>query len=168
VSEEDGENPYCASLSGKAIDRANRTEQNMSEAWLYQVRMSVSAELSARLRGDAGIASHAALHDVLQRHDATVKCQFDAFADYVNEAEQFDPDNYPLYEWTRQTIENPAKKAKYLQSFTVYVDGEEIYAGDIAEALRTELAALVGRDGIESVVKIDTNPANNPQPPARG
>jgi hypothetical protein len=33
--------------------------------------------------------------------------------------------------------------------------------------LQAELTALVGVDGIENVVKFDTNPANSPQPPAR-
>jgi hypothetical protein len=33
--------------------------------------------------------------------------------------------------------------------------------------MQAELDALVGLGGIESVVKFDTNPANNPQPPAR-
>jgi hypothetical protein len=29
---------------------------------------------------------------------------------------------------TKDTIENPAKEAKYLKSFTIYVQGEEVYA----------------------------------------
>ena len=43
--------------------------------------------------------------------------------------------NYPLYHWTKATFENPAKKEKYLRSFTVYVDDQEVYAKEIADAL---------------------------------
>ncbi|CAG4889007.1 hypothetical protein [Paraburkholderia gardini] len=139
----------------------------MAQARQYQLRMKVSAELAVILRGDPAANAHAALHDVLCGYDATLKCQYDAFADYVSEAEKMGVEKYPLYEWTRATIKTPAKKPRYLQSFTVYVDGEEIYDGDVADALHEALSALAGADGIVSVMKFDTNPANNPQPPAR-
>lgn len=139
----------------------------MEPTWQFQLRIVVVAELANDLRTDPASASHAALRDVLSRHNATLKCQFDAFADYVNEAERQGPENYPLYQWTRKTIENPEKKAKYLQSFTVYVDGDEIYDKEIADVMEAELLALVGGDGIKSVTRFDTNPANNPQPPKR-
>jgi hypothetical protein len=45
------------------------------------------------------------------------------------------------------------------------VDGEEIYGEETANQLHAELTALAGPDGIERVMKFDTNPANNPQPP---
>jgi hypothetical protein len=136
----------------------------MESAWQFQLRIAVSSELANDLRADPAGAAHAALHDVLRRHNATLKCQFDAFADYVSEAEQRGLENYPLYQWTRQTIENPEKKAKYLQSFTVYVDGDETYSKEIADAIEAELLALVHDDGLRSVARFDTNPANNPQP----
>jgi len=139
----------------------------MGDAWLFQLRIAVSAELASTLHADPVCRSHAPLHDVLRRHDASLKCQFDAFADYVSEAERLGTERYPLYQWTRETIENPEKRAKYLQSFTVYVDGEEVYSREIADLLQAELSALVGTAGIKSVVKIDTNPANNPQAPTR-
>ncbi|MFL9966740.1 hypothetical protein PQR02_38440, partial [Paraburkholderia sediminicola] len=91
----------------------------------FQLRITVSPELAHALRADSSYAAHAALRDVLRGHGATLKCQFDAFADYVSEAERLGTENYPLYQWTRDTIENPQKKAKYLQSFTVYVNGDE-------------------------------------------
>ena len=65
------------------------------------------------------------------------------------------------------TIENPDKEAKYLRSFTLYVDGEAVYGKEIADRLHAELLAMVGNDGIESVARFDTNPAHNRQPPAR-
>jgi len=136
----------------------------MSDGWLFQIRINVSAEAAAALRGDPQ-RMPAALSDVLRRHNASLRCQFDAFADYVNEAEQLGPEKYPLYQWTRETIENPEKKARYLRSFTVYVDSEEVYPRAIADLLQAELSALTGAAGIERVVKFDSNPANNPQPP---
>ena len=138
----------------------------MSDTWLYQVRITASSGLAATLRDDSQNMP-ASLNDVLRRHDASLVCQFDAFAGYVDEAEKLGPDKYPLYQWTKDTIENPEKKARYLRSFTVYVDGAEVYAAQIADSLQSGLSALVDAFGIERVVKIDTNPANNPQPPAK-
>jgi hypothetical protein len=139
----------------------------MEDAWQYQLRITVSAELAARLRGDPSSGAYVALGDVLRKHRASLKCQFDAFADYVSEAERLGPEHYPLYQWTRETLEKPEKKARYLRSFTLYVDGAEVYSKEIADPLHAELGALVGADGIENVVEFDTNPANSPQPPAR-
>jgi hypothetical protein len=137
----------------------------MDGAWQFQLRLTVSAEFAAALRETPASHSHSPLAEVLRRHDASLKCQFDAFSDYVNEAERLGPEKYPLYQWTRDTIAFPEKKARYLRSFTVYAGGEEVYGKEIAEPLEAELSALVGDAGIESVVRFDTNPANNPQPP---
>lgn len=139
----------------------------MEPTWQFQLRITVSPELANDLRTDPTCASHAALRNVLRKYNATLKCQFDAFADYVNEAEKQGSENYPLYQWTRQTIENPEKKAKYLQSFTVYVNGDEINGKEVADVLEAELTALASDDGVKSVARFDTNPANNPQPPRR-
>ncbi|MFM0061990.1 hypothetical protein [Paraburkholderia aspalathi] len=139
----------------------------MEPTWQFQLRITVSPELANDLRTDPTGASHAALRNVLDKHNATLKCQFNAFADYVREAGMQGTENSPLYQWTRQTIENPEKKAKYLQSFTVYVNGDEIYGKEIADVLEAELTALISDDGINSVARFDTNPANNPQPPKR-
>ena len=142
----------------------------MDSTLKYQLRLNVSADLARLLREDSsGTARHAdaMLGEILRRHHATLKCQYDAFADYVSEAERLGTQNYPLYEWTRETIENAEKKAKYLRSFTVYVNDEQVYDQVIADAMEDELTALVGKSGVERVSKFDTNPANNPQPPKR-
>jgi hypothetical protein len=137
----------------------------MGDRWQFQLRITVSDERSRALRADPTSESYIPLRDLLRRHHAFLKCQFDAFADYVNEAERIGPALYPLYEWTRQTIENREKRAKYRRSFTVYVDGSEVYRKEIADLIETELSALLGKAGIEHVSMYDTNPANNPQPP---
>ncbi|NPT38673.1 hypothetical protein [Paraburkholderia xenovorans] len=133
----------------------------------FQLRITVSPELADVLRADPAYTSHGALREVLRRHDATLKCQFDAFADYVSEAQRQGTENYPLYQWTRETIGNPEKKARYLRSFTVYVNGSEVYGKDVTDTMENELLELVSEDGIQRVSRFDTNPANNPQPPGR-
>jgi hypothetical protein len=139
----------------------------MSEQWRYQVRIDLADELAEIARRDPDHPALEPLPDILRQHDATLKCQFDAFADYVAEAERHGIEKYPLYQWTKATIENPAKKAKYLKSFTLYVEGDEVYVKDKADALEAELQPLVGGELVTRLAKHDTNPANNPQPPAR-
>jgi hypothetical protein len=110
----------------------------------------------------------APLFDVLAAHRAALRCQFDAFAEYVAAAEEQGIEDYPLYQWTKATIEDPAKKEKYLISFTLYVDDREVYAKDIADALEADLQPLTTSGLITRISKYDTNPANNPQPPRPG
>jgi hypothetical protein len=139
----------------------------MSEEWRYQVRIDLAEELAALARRDPANPALAPLPDILRRHNAILKSQYDAFAGYVAEAEREGIENYPLYHWTKATIENPTKKAKYVKSFTLYIDGDEVYAKDKADALEAELQPLVGGGLVTRLAKHDTNPANNPQPPAR-
>jgi hypothetical protein len=139
----------------------------MSKPWEYQIRIYLGDAFAEVARCDPDNPTIKPLTDVLTRHHATLKSQFDAFADYVAEAERHGPEQFPLYEWTKATIENPEKKRKYTKAFTLYVDGAEVYAKEIAEALESDLHPLV-RDGlITRVSKHDTNPENNPQLPAR-
>jgi hypothetical protein len=139
----------------------------MRSQWQYQVRIYLSDEFAEMARRDPGSPAIGPLRDILAKHHATMKCQFDAFADYVAEVEKHGTKNYPLYEWTKATIENPAKREKYIKSFTLYVDGNEVYAKEIADALESDLQPLVGGGLITRMTKHDTNPANNPQPPTR-
>ena len=139
----------------------------MSDRWKYQVRINLGPSFAAAARRDPQDPSLGALPAILAKHEARLKCQYDAFADYVAEAEREGIDRYPLYAWTKATIENPAKKAKYIESFTLYVAGEEVYAKDLADALEADLQPLVDGRFITRLAKHDTNPANNPQPPAR-
>lgn len=138
----------------------------MTKEWDYQLRITLADGVAAMARSDPGNAALAPLTAILDRHRAAMKCQFDAFAEYVAEAERHGPEDYPLYAWTKATIENPAKQAKYTKSFTLYVDGEEVYAKAAADALEAALLPLVGGALITRLDKYDTNPANNPQPPA--
>ena len=139
----------------------------MSMQWDYQIRIYLDDELAQVARANPDDPAIKPLADILRRHHATLKCQFDAFADYVAEAERHGTEDYPLYEWTKATIENPAKKAKYMKSFTLYVGGKEVYPKSQADPLEADLQPLVGGELVVRMSKHDTNPASNPQPPAR-
>jgi hypothetical protein len=134
----------------------------MSNDLSYQLRVTLNDEFAPVARSKPDDASIAPLTSILRRHDATLKCQFDAFADYVSEAEK-----YPLYEWTKTTIEDAAKKEKYIRSFTLYVGGREVYEKDEADALEADLEPLVGGPIVAKMFKYDSNPANSPQPPRK-
>ena len=103
----------------------------------YQLRLTLNDEFAKTARNDPGNPTIAALTAILKRHDAVLKCQHDAFAGYVREAEANGIEKYPLYEWTKQTVDDPVKEAKYIKSFTLYVGGDEVYAKDKAEALKS-------------------------------
>jgi hypothetical protein len=138
----------------------------MSEAWDYQIRIYLADEAAELARNDPANPALKPLTGILARHNTQIKSQYDAFADYVAEAEKNGVEQYPLYKWTKVTIENPEKKEKYLKAFTLYANGVEIYTKDIADALEKDLAPLVGGGLITKLTKHDTNPANNPQAPA--
>ena len=123
--------------------------------------------MAESVRGKLCVPALSPLFDILAKHRATLKSQFDAFAEYVAAAEEYGAENYPLYQWTKATIENPAKKEKYLRSFTVYADDREVYAKEIADALEADLQPLATSGLITRISKYDTNPANNPQSPQR-
>src|ERR1700755_1523747 len=137
----------------------------MTESWQYQVRIRLAPEYAALARQDPASESLAPINALLIRHDAQLKCQYDAFADYVAQGERDGVEHFPLYRWTRETIENLSKKAKYLEAFTLYVNGDEVYDKALAEALEADLQSLAS-DAITEIRKIDTNPAHNPQPPS--
>jgi hypothetical protein len=138
----------------------------MTSQWQYQIRFDISDSATAEsVRGEFRDPTLAPLFDILTKHHAAPKSQFDAFAEYVAEAQGVE--KYPLYAWTKATIENPVKREKYMKSFTLYVEDREVYAKEIADALEADLQSLADRGLITRLSKYDTNPANNPQPPER-
>lgn len=139
----------------------------MSEQWEYQVRVNLNDDASRLARKDPGNPALKPLTDILARHRATLKNQFDAFADYVAAAEKHGLENYPLYKWTKAVIEDPAKAEKHGKAFSLHVDGEEVYGKEVADALEADLQPLVGGALVARLTKHDSNPANNPQPPAQ-
>ncbi len=138
----------------------------MSEGWQYQIRFRLTEKQSEVARSNPDDPAFKAIADVLARHKAAARSQYDAFAGYVSEAERNGIEQYPLYKWTKATIEDPAKKAKHLASYTVLVDGAEVYDKAAADAIESELRPLLERGVIAGLTRHDTNPANNPQMPA--
>ena len=133
--------------------------------WLYQVRIRVSDNLSESLRSGNHTDLAQKLDKISNDHGMSLVCTYDAFKGYCDEAEENGIDEYALYEWTKSTIENPEKKAKHLKSFAFYRGFEQIYEKELALSLEENLEKLgKGADLLEIKV-IDSNPANNPQPP---
>ena len=139
----------------------------MTGRWQYQLRIRLTDDLAETARADPSAPELGPLPEILARHNTALVCQHDAFAHYVAEAEQRGTAGFPLYAWTRATVEDPAKKAKYLRSFTLHVDGAEVYSREKADALEAELRPLVGGPLVVALSRHDTNPANNPQVPKR-
>jgi hypothetical protein len=137
----------------------------MGDQWQFQLRVYLSDELADSARHDPGGSALDHLRAVLDRHDATMICQFDAFAEYVAEADAHGTADYPLYEWTKATIADPVKRAKHLKSFALHIKGRAVYAKEEADALEADLQLLVDGRSIVRLSRHDTNPANNPQPP---
>jgi hypothetical protein len=139
----------------------------MADQWKYQIRVYLNDAMAEMARRDEHADVIKPLMDVLENHRATMKCQYDAFADYVREAEKNGTQADPLYLWTKETIEDPEKKRKHLGAFAVHVAGDVAYDKDTAEALESDLQPLVQTGLIERVSRQDSNPANNIPIPAR-
>ena len=139
----------------------------MAETWQFQIRLRLAGALAETARRDPSAPELAPLPEILARHGAALVCQYDAFAGYVAEAERQGVGEFPLYAWTKATIEDPVKKTKYLRSFTIHVGGAEVYSQETADALEADLRPLVGGPLAITMSRHDTNPANNPQVPKR-
>ena len=138
----------------------------MSEEWLYQLRIYLDDDLAQLARTDSRAPQLRPLAHILDRHDATLVNQFQAFEDYVAEAERQGTETYPLYKWTKATVEDPAMRMKHGRTFSLHVGGSEVYPRETADALEREVKPLVGGDLVRSMSRHDTNPANNiPVPP---
>ena len=121
------------------------------------------AEAARRDRDDPALKP---LTDVLNRHRATLASQLDAFESYVAEAEESGPESFPLYKWTKATVNDPAKRAKHAVAFALRISGNEVYAKEAADALEADLQPFVDGELVTRMTKHDTNPANNLQVPA--
>ena len=133
--------------------------------WLYQVRIRVSESLSESLRSGKHSGLACKLDEISRTHGMSLVCTYDAFKSYCDEAEENGVEEYALYEWTRSTIENPEKKAKHLKSFAFYRGFEQIYEKELALSLEESLQKVGMSEDLLEIKVIDSNPANNPQPP---
>ncbi len=133
--------------------------------WLYQIRIKVSDELSEDLRGMHELELSQAINSIANENGSRVVCTFDAFAEYCEEAEKYGIEHYELYHWTKSTIENPEKKSKHLKSFAFYEGDNQVYNKELAISIQQSLKRLDSGNHILEINLIDSNPANNPQPP---
>jgi len=133
----------------------------MRERWQYQLRLYLDEGVAETARRDPGSPALHALKSVLDQHGATLASQLDAFEAYVAQAERDGPDSYPLYKWTKATLDDPEKRLKHLQAFALRIAGNEVYPRDAADALEADLRPLVGGGLVTRLTRHDTNPANN-------
>ena len=137
----------------------------MSEL-LYQVRLDVTEDIAQEVRNKNNYKLNKYIDAILLKVDAELICQFDAFNNFVIECEKENNTNNALYKWTKDTIENSFKKKKYLKSFTVYVNGEQLYEKKTADYLESEIKKL-NEKRILKISKYNSDPKNNPQPPKK-
>ena len=135
--------------------------------WLYQIRIKVSDKLSEDLRGVNELRLSKAIIKIATDNSSKLVCTFDAFAEYCEEAEREGIEQYELYHWTKSTIDNPDKKAKHLKSFAFYEGNNQVYSKDLACKIEQRLKDLENDHNIIEINLLNSNPANNPQPPKR-
>tara|TARA_B100000902_G_C27215873_1_gene866911 strand:+ start:378 stop:851 length:474 start_codon:yes stop_codon:yes gene_type:complete len=140
----------------------------VSAQWLYQIRIKVSSDLSRDLRSnnDSNALSKK-IYDIAKTHQTTPVCTYDAFCGYCEEAERNGVEKYPLYSWTKETIDNPEKVKKHITSFAFYTNESQVYEESLAKKLYEDLVPLRKKNLINDLKIIDSNPKNNPQPPKK-
>tara|TARA_B100000700_G_C15043564_1_gene856668 strand:+ start:2553 stop:2978 length:426 start_codon:yes stop_codon:yes gene_type:complete len=139
----------------------------MTEKWLFQVRLYFSSDFTKTFNSDKNSKKKEKLITVLNKHNAELLSQFDGFMGYVLEAEKNGIDNYPLYQWTKDSLTRKDKLEKYQNSYTVYINKEEVYSENLANNIENDLLELVDKETVLRISKHDTNPKNNPQPPSK-
>ncbi len=123
---------------------------------LYQIRLNVNKQFTV----------NEDLNSLLEVHDASLICQYDAFVNFINECESKDETDNPLYKWTKETIEDKNKKIKYKNIYSVLINKQQVYKEEIADSIINKIEEL-NIISVESIDKFDTQPKNNPQPPKK-
>ena len=123
---------------------------------LYQIRLNVTDEFTI----DENLTS------MLEIHDASLICQYDAFINFVKECESKNEIDNPLYKWTKETTEDEIKKNKYKNIYSVIVNNQQVYKEEIADSIKQKIEEKKLKT-IISMDKFDTQPKNNPQPPKK-
>ncbi len=139
----------------------------MTEKWLFQIRLYFSSDFTKIFNSDKNSIIKEKLITVLNNHNADLLSQFDGFMGYVLEAEKNGIDKYPLYQWTKDSLARKDKIEKYQNSYTVYINSEEVYSENLANDIENDLLELVDKETVLRISKHDTNPKNNPQPPSK-
>ena len=138
----------------------------MNKQFRYQLRIYLTDALADIARHDHNNRVLQPLTDILNKHHATMVSQFDAFEAYVAEAEKVGPEKFPLYKWTKATVEDPEKRGRHIPAFALRISGEEVYTKQVADALEADLQPFIGGELVARMSRHDTNPVNNlPVPP---
>ena len=87
-------------------------------------------------------------------------------SEYCAMVEKSGDTDQALYRWTKDTL-GILKSEKFVQSFTFYLDDNEVYEKHRADLLEGDLTSLVKNGPVENIQKHDTNPSKNPQPPSK-
>ena len=137
-----------------------------SKKLLYQIRLGIDEVTSKNIRKKIKVEDYETILSILAKYSATLVCQYDAFNNFIKECELAKDVNNPLYKWTRDTVNNQTKKKKYLRSFTIYVENNQLYEKKIADDIERELIKLNSKN-INSINKYNSDPKKNPQPPKK-
>ncbi len=139
----------------------------MNNKWNYQVRIYFSTDFSNHYKSDNSSNLKNKLLKILKDNNAELLSQYDGFMGYVLEAEKNGKDNYPLYQWTKDSLKNNAKIEKFHNSYTIYINNEEVYSIEEADNIADNLERIKDKRLIMRITMHDTNPANNPQVPLK-
>ena len=139
----------------------------MNNKLFYQIRIYFSSEFTNIYKNKIRMDAKDKLVKILKKHNADLLSQYDGFMGYILESEKENNINTPLYKWTKDSLKNTSKVDKYHNSYTIYVNSEEVYPKEIADSLENYLTEIVDGKFIIRISKHDTNPVNNPQPPSK-
>jgi len=139
----------------------------MNNKLFYQIRIYFSSEFTNIYKNKIRMESKDKLVKILKKHNADLLSQYDGFMGYILESEKENNINTPLYKWTKDSLKNTSKVDKYHNSYTIYVNSEEVYPKEVADSLENHLTEIVDGKFIIRISKHDTNPANNPQPSSK-
>lgn len=134
--------------------------------FLYQIRIDVTESFAKELRSKKYSSVTSNIVNNLKKKNAILICQYDAFKGFLYECEINNQQDTPLYKWTKDTVNNKSKEEKYKKSFTIYVKEEQLYKKSIADSIFKYLQEINSQQ-ILNLRIIDSNPANNPQPPKK-
>ena len=134
--------------------------------FLYQIRVDVTKKLAEELKNKTYSQDIAIMVNNLKSKNAILVCQYDAFKGFLDECDNNNQQDTVLYKWTKDTVNDEEKKEKYKKSFTVYIRQEQLYNKKLADSILKEIKNVDNKN-ILKVRIIDSNPANNPQPPKK-
>jgi hypothetical protein len=139
----------------------------MNNKLFYQIRIYFSSEFTNIYKNKIRMEAKDKLLKILRKHNADLLSQYDGFMGYILKSEKENNINTPLYKWTKDSLKNTSKVDKYHNSYTIYVNSEEVYSKEVADSLENHLTEIVDGKFIIRISKHDTNPVNNPQPPSK-